>query len=498
MMSMKRTGALALILSLIAACSSSTGGQDAMRAREGGTDQRVADGPGKDAPFPPTDGPAPDAKPPVSSWAVSTGGSGTASATSVGVDSTGNVYVAGRFSDTVAFGPKTATAKGIYDAYVAKLDPAGKFLWVTPMGGTQHETVTGLAMAPGGGVLVSGQFQGAMTAGSITLLSKGSSYGDAFAARIDSAGTVKWAVNAGGISSDCANAITADSAGNSYITGWFRDVATFGSKTITAVGQYDHMFLARLDPGGTFLAAEAHGAGGEGLAVAFDAQNDLFLAGTFYDTATFGTKSVMAAGGGPSIYVAKRGAGGGYQWVATVDGAANYPRMDLAPDAAGGAFVVGSFVGSAKIGATTLTAKGLEDIFVARLGPGGQFQWAFGGGGPGTSTTSDLAFGVALDKAGRVHVTGSFAASATFGTHSFTAVGGQWDEDLFVLELDGAGTLLSAVAAGSAGGDSGNDVVFDAAGSRYLVGEYYKAITIDGHALSAPEGAGFIWKRGAQ
>ena len=50
------------------------------------------------------------------------------------LDTAGNVHVAGSFKGTLGHGSKTLTATG-RDAYLAKLDSAGKALWVSQVTG---------------------------------------------------------------------------------------------------------------------------------------------------------------------------------------------------------------------------------------------------------------------------------------------------------------------------------------------------------------------------
>ena len=86
----------------------------------------------------------------------------------------------------------------------------------------------------------------------------------------------------------------------------------------------------------------------------------------------------------------------------------------IARDAAGNLYITGSFTGQAQFGegaaATTLTAVGNSDIFLAKYAPDGGLLWAIGMGGSG----SDLGADVEVDAAGNVVVTGRFSTSVDF------------------------------------------------------------------------------------
>ncbi|MEB3295528.1 MAG: hypothetical protein VKJ24_20435, partial [Synechococcales bacterium] len=72
-------------------------------------------------------------------WAKSMEGSELGYVTSLEVDTSGNVYLTGEFSQTVDFDPGISTSpltsKGDTDIFVSKLDSNGNFLWAKGVGG---------------------------------------------------------------------------------------------------------------------------------------------------------------------------------------------------------------------------------------------------------------------------------------------------------------------------------------------------------------------------
>lgn len=72
-------------------------------------------------------------------WAKAIGGTGADISYGVATDATGNVYVTGSFNTTADFNVGgtggALTAVGGDDAFLAKYDPSGKFLWTKGMGG---------------------------------------------------------------------------------------------------------------------------------------------------------------------------------------------------------------------------------------------------------------------------------------------------------------------------------------------------------------------------
>jgi hypothetical protein len=90
--------------------------------------------------------------------------------------------------------------------------------------------------------------------------------------------------------------IARDSLDNIYVTGEFQGTATFGSSTITSLGSWD-IFVAKLDRDGNWLWASRAGGTdvewGEGIAV--DNSGNVYIIGSFYATAVFGTTSLTSA-----------------------------------------------------------------------------------------------------------------------------------------------------------------------------------------------------------
>ena len=162
---------------------------------------------------------------------------------------------------------------------------------------------------------------------------------------------------------------------------------------------------------------------------------------------------------------------------------------DIAVSAGGNSHVTGSFAGAAAFGPFALTARGkatgdaaagggTADVFVAQVSPAGAFNWAVSAGGDG----ADYANGVATDSGGNIYVTGSFAGTASFGSHVRTAKG---QHDVFVAQLSPTGKFRWVVRAGGVHNDYANDIAVDSAGNSYIMGSFYKSAVFGPTALTA-------------
>ncbi|MEJ7735043.1 MAG: hypothetical protein WKG00_38370 [Polyangiaceae bacterium] len=111
----------------------------------------------------------------------------------VAADAQGNVVVAGRFFATADFGggPVTSPANN-YQAFVAKYDAGGALVWLQTPGDIYEEGIDQVGVDDAGNVYVGGSFRGVMTLGAQTLLSLGQTT-NPFVAKLSPAGEWLWA-----------------------------------------------------------------------------------------------------------------------------------------------------------------------------------------------------------------------------------------------------------------------------------------------------------------
>ena len=422
------------------------------------------------------------------SWAVGAGGTDMDSGLSIATDSQGNQYVTGGFADTATFGSHTLTASGGNDIFVAKLDPSGNWIWAVKAGGIGYDRGNNITLDGTGNAYVTGYFADTATFGSHTLTAGGTTYNtNIFVAKLDPNGNWLQAVQAEGASSGSGTDIVLDIAGNAYVTGTFYGTATFGSHTLTADGSgYGDIFVAKLNASGNWLwAVKAGGTGGdEGRGIALDGADNTYVTGSFRGTATFGNYTFTATGL-DDLFVAKLNPSGNWIWAVRAGASDDEHVMGngIAVDGAGNAYVTGKFGGTTTFGSHTLTADGLN-IFATKLDPSGNWIWAVKAGGTGW----DLGNGIAVDGAGNAWVTGCFEGIATFGSHILTASGGEWDTDVFAAKLDPFGNWIWAVKAGGTTFTNGKGIALDGGGNTYVTGSFFGTATFGSQTLTSSGG----------
>jgi hypothetical protein len=130
--------------------------------------------------------------------------------------------------------------------------------WARRAGGTGRDAGRDIAIDGAGNSYVTGVFGGTglfrgiapFGAGEVnqTILTSAGN-GDVFVAKYDSAGALVWAKRAGGTEGDGGGGIAVDEAGNSYVTGGFGGMATFGAgeanQTILTSAGANDVFVAK-------------------------------------------------------------------------------------------------------------------------------------------------------------------------------------------------------------------------------------------------------------
>ena len=355
-------------------------------------------------------------------WAKKAGGTDFDFGNSIAVDANGNSYVTGYFSGSANFGTTTLTSSSEYytEIYVAKLDINGNWLWANKAGGTGWDYGYGIAVDANGNSYVTGAFAESAIFGTTTLTSSGGS--DIFVAKLDSSGNWLWAKQAGGTDYDDGYGIVVDINGNSYVTGiFYSSNCSFGSTTLTSSGGSD-IFVAKLDINGNWLwAKQAGGTDNDfGYGIAVDANGNSYITGGFKESATFGTTTLTSSGYYDyDIFVTKLDIDGNWLWAKQAGGTGDEGSNSIAVDANGNSYITSGFEESVNFGTTTLTSSGYLDIFVAKIDHNGNWLWAKQAGG----AIDDCGYGIAVDANGNSYVTGFFMESANFGTTTLTSSG---------------------------------------------------------------------------
>ncbi len=230
-------------------------------------------------------------------YATFLGGRDFDSGQSLAIDEAGNVYVAGFTksddfpTSPAAFAPTFAGGSDQSDAFVAKLNAtATDLLYSTYLGGFGNELCWDLAVDSAGRATLTGSTAAAdfpTTPGAFdTALD---SWYDAFVTRFNAdASALEYSTFIGGSNADYSQAVTIDSAGNAYITGYTHS-PNFPVTPDAADSSYDNqeIFVAKINDSGSALtyASFLGGADSEyATDIAVDDTGRVYLTGTTRST----------------------------------------------------------------------------------------------------------------------------------------------------------------------------------------------------------------------
>ena len=319
-------------------------------------------------------------------WAVDGSGSGFNGSTNLVVDNSGNTIITGYFDSTITFGSNILASAGSSDIFIVKYDPNGKVIWATRAGGTDYDQAYSVALDNSGNIIITGLFSLSITFGSTTLRSSGAN--DIFIAKYSSAGVPDWAVRAGGKSYDVSYDITTDNLDNIIITGTFQNAADFGSINIIG-NSYSDFFIAKYDSRGIIQWVQAGG----GLSTSFnyyqgngltsDADNNVFVTGTFSDTMSFVAGNFaddLISNGSNDIFVAKYSSNGNFIWSRRAGGSAYDAGDDIIINKDNIILVTGTFSGLSDFGKINLQSYGYSDFFISAYDQLGNAIWVTHGG----------------------------------------------------------------------------------------------------------------------
>lgn len=388
-------------------------------------------------------------------WADFYGSPALDSAEDMVTDSSGNVYFCGSFRDVMYFDAShslTAEPLSSQHMFLCKLDPLGNVLWAfqNTNTGSNNCSAYALTVDSNDNVYVCGSYTGNMTLGGSTITNY-PSFSNAFFAKVAPDGNVLWIQGGGGTGIDKATAVALDPLGRPVFAGTMRTTATFGTFNLVNQGD-DDIFLVKLDTNGQWLSAKRFGGVNadsvEGMVS--DNTGNLFLTGNFYVSTAFDSYSLNGYGG-QSVFVSKLDPDFDTLWCSGAGGSGTDLATAIILGSGQTAYITGQHSAGAVFGSTTLPVGGFSGIFVAALGPTGNWLWASSMGI--NNNLLNQGSDILRRTDGDLIVTGQFQGTIAGDGYSLASNGNY--TDIFVARCGSDGVFKWALRAGSTGNDTG-------------------------------------------
>ncbi|MBS1808649.1 MAG: SBBP repeat-containing protein [Acidobacteria bacterium] len=370
---------------------------------------------------------------PVLTYASYLGSSSQDVATSIALDSFGNIYLTG-FTTSSDFPTQNPLQPNIgsggqNDAFVVKMKGDGSSLiYSTFLGGNKNDLGNSIAVDTAGAAYITGQTESSNFPLANALQSTWQGKWDAFVAKLAPGGSaLMYSTYLGGNEDDQGNSIAVDTAGNAVFTGQTRssNFPTFNALQPTYGG-------GNIFTGDAFVTKI--NANGSGLIFS------TFLGGSDGDE------------GGNGITVDQAG----NIYVVGATASANFPTVNALQPTIGGGNCGGT------------QPAPCSDNFLAKLPPNGAnlISSTFLGG-----SSSERGQAVALDPAGNVYITGSTASTNYPIVKAFqTTLKG--DLNAFLTKLNNqANTILYSTYLGGKAQDWGTAIAVDATGRAAITGQ---------------------------
>ena len=332
--------------------------------------------------------------------------------------------------------------------------------WSTYLGQTGSDDIKGIALDNNKNSYVIVQTDSpslTVTPGLISDVLNG--INDAYIAKFDSCGNFVWATYLGTTDFDSGEKIIVCPDGNIAFTGYTQGAGlptTPGCFQAANAGQYD-CFLGKVSPGGVLLWLTYFGSLGSDFAydISTDFNGNLFIGGTTTSNNLYTTASSFQQtfGGNTDAFIAKFSKNGILKWCTYYGGLASEDIHVLTADGFGNVIGGGgtfSFNLSTSIGCIQPSKDNGMDCYIIKFDSLGNRIFSSYLGGSGI----DDAWGIAADGIGNLYMSGQTTSSnfiTTAGAYQSTLTG---MTDMYFVKISPTGTMIYSTLIGGSDADA--------------------------------------------
>ncbi|MBI3239731.1 MAG: T9SS type A sorting domain-containing protein [Flavobacteriia bacterium] len=338
---------------------------------------------------------------------------------------------------------------GSYDAFLLKLDADGNFLWVNTFGGSDYDRCTSIVLDASSNVFLAGSFQNSVDFDQSANSAQYSCAGafDAFLMKVDENGNFNWVKTIGGSLYDHGNSLAIDDAYNLYLTGEFVGAVDFDPSDSVfnmTCEISSRCYVLKLDSDGDFVWAKSFASDVVSVGYSISVSNDgeVFIAGGFQgilncDPNSVNENDTVVCNGGWDMFVISLDSNGSYLWgksIGSEDGdkvnsiffdrnsmhvyLTGYTSQPTDFDPGSDQYILNAQYGAA---------------FILKLDINGNFNFA-----KNIQDETGGSFGerIATDINGNIYLIGTFGGTSNFGINQTSIILSADDgSDAFVLKL---------------------------------------------------------------
>lgn len=377
----------------------------------------------------------------------------------VAVDKEGNVYISGVFMDNIRLdGKNMITASNDANTYIAKFDNDGNYIWhkiIEPKQEVQANNPNDHAKED--------EPDHGHEHGEGENEADHNNHQHHFHTIINQITDMKL-----------------DGENNLYLVGFFDKSLDFdpSEKTnkIIAQGLMD-VFILKLDNKGNFLWVKTlNGKGAnKGKALDFDSKNNVYVTGSFSETATLGNLSITAEGG-DGIFLAKLNKNGEEEWIKKISNTKYNSGNGLHIDSNDFIYLTGNISSRTEIleiNKTLEVKENTANLLIAKLDPEGNYLWLESiEGDPYASGESIL-----TDAFGNIYIAGYFHGNMFYRDKNILTAAGR--EDGFIMMISKDGEILFTQAIGGLDHDRAAHLKIHSDNSLVVSGAFNGAFFID-------------------
>lgn len=447
------------------------------------------------------------------------------------VDSSGNLYVAGRYTanemynipnlnDTISDKSLPSTNNNTNDVFVLKYDQAGSCAFgANILQGSGLDTATCLAIDTSNNIWVGGSYVTSSslnlnnltgTSSAITLVSTGGISNQPFLIKFDSNGICNAAVNiTSGNGTGTGTALCADLSGNVYYCGNYNSASSFSSTNLNGsvgatfgITTTSNSFIIKHNTSGTTLSSSVFLSAATGSDIVngacVDTNGNIYVCGSYTSSSTTVVRNLNGSNSSISLPIATSGdayvikfdnTGTCTAGTSIVAGTGSDSANCITVDSSNNIYVGGAYSSSA-----TVTVKNLggtnssiilpitlsSDSYVLRYNISGTCTL---GASVLAGTGVDTVLGISVDSTGNVYAVGSYTSTNNVtirnlsGSNSSNIVPiSSGNTDAFLLKFDNTGVCKAAANVVASAGEDQSLAVSSSGSNVYISGSYTSSL----------------------